>query len=240
MRHRSQIPMADNTDTNAMPTVQKMIRIAFKMPACPTIQPLRKKTITPKMLISTDVKTPSQVPNNTGCDMKKFVRHLQAKQLENLTIINTHELITEQLFVSNNWLASTTSTKTPGTRHLPRFIALLLGKYFIGTRCLVTTAAVLVLISQVHETPRIATGTRSLIFGGLFAAQAIPKTRLFTLHFWLCTFSAYAYGHVTWTNRLPHVDNCSFHCFAPPLCVLNGPTMISSGSIRINTIPKKS
>lgn len=71
------MPMAERTETRAMPTVQKMMRIAFSTPAWATIQPLRRNTMTPKMLIRQEVKTPSQVPNSTGCDMKKLVRHLE-------------------------------------------------------------------------------------------------------------------------------------------------------------------
>jgi len=43
-----------------------MINIAFRIPAWPTIQPDLKNTMTPNMLMRQDVKTPSQVPNNTG------------------------------------------------------------------------------------------------------------------------------------------------------------------------------
>jgi hypothetical protein len=52
-----------------------MINIAFRIPAWPTIQPDLKNTMTPNMLIRQDVKTPSQVPNNTGWEMKKFDFH---------------------------------------------------------------------------------------------------------------------------------------------------------------------
>lgn len=48
---------------------------AFKAPASPTIHPDRKNTITPKMLIRQEVNTPSQVPNKTGWDKKKFDFH---------------------------------------------------------------------------------------------------------------------------------------------------------------------
>lgn len=52
-----------------------MINTAFNAPAWPTIQPDLKNTITPKILIRQEVKTPSQVPNNTGCDIKKLDFH---------------------------------------------------------------------------------------------------------------------------------------------------------------------
>lgn len=55
--------------------VAKIIVTALITPACPTIQPDLKKTITPKILIKQEVNTPSHVPNNTGCDMKKFDFH---------------------------------------------------------------------------------------------------------------------------------------------------------------------
>lgn len=74
-RHRSQMPTAARTLISANVTVARIIKIPLKMPACATTQPDRRNTITPKMLIMTDVKTPSQVPNNIGCEMKKFVRH---------------------------------------------------------------------------------------------------------------------------------------------------------------------
>lgn len=45
------------------------------MPACATIHPDLKNTITPNILIKQVVNTPSQVPKSTGCEMKKFVRH---------------------------------------------------------------------------------------------------------------------------------------------------------------------
>ncbi len=38
---------------------------ALANPASATIHPDRRKTMTPKMLIMQDVKTPSQVPNST-------------------------------------------------------------------------------------------------------------------------------------------------------------------------------
>lgn len=55
--------------------VHKIIKTALRTPAWPTIHPDLKKTITPKILIRQDVKTPSQVPNNTGWEMKKFDFH---------------------------------------------------------------------------------------------------------------------------------------------------------------------
>lgn len=55
--------------------VANTITIALKTPASPTIHPDLRKTITPKMLIKQEVNTPSQVPNNTGCDMKKLDFH---------------------------------------------------------------------------------------------------------------------------------------------------------------------
>lgn len=64
-----------------MTTVQKMISTAFRMPACATIHPDRRNTITPNTLIRQEVNTPSQVPNSTGWEMKKFERHLLSKRL---------------------------------------------------------------------------------------------------------------------------------------------------------------
>lgn len=55
--------------------VKITIRTALTKPACPTNQPDLKNTITPKILIRHDVKTPSHVPNSTGCDMKKLDFH---------------------------------------------------------------------------------------------------------------------------------------------------------------------
>ena len=52
-----------------------MIKTALKAPASPTIHPDLKKTITPKILMRQEVKTPSHVPNKTGCDIKKFDFH---------------------------------------------------------------------------------------------------------------------------------------------------------------------
>lgn len=40
-----------------------------------TIQPVRRNMITLNMLIMHDVNTPSQVPNNTGSEMKKLAFH---------------------------------------------------------------------------------------------------------------------------------------------------------------------
>lgn len=95
MRHLSQIPTADRTEINAIPTenqyhklkitsknitylqlpVESTMSTALRMPACATIQPERRNTITPKIFIMQDVKTPSHVPNRTGCEIKKFVLH---------------------------------------------------------------------------------------------------------------------------------------------------------------------
>lgn len=52
-----------------------IISTAQMTPACPTIHPDRKNTITPKIFIKQEVKTPSHVPNRTGCEMKKFDFH---------------------------------------------------------------------------------------------------------------------------------------------------------------------
>lgn len=50
------------------------------MPAWATIQPERRNTITPNTLIRHEVNTPSHVPNSTGCEMKKFERHLLSEE----------------------------------------------------------------------------------------------------------------------------------------------------------------
>lgn len=55
--------------------VAKTMSTAKTTPAWATIQPDRKKTMTPNMLMRQDVNTPSHVPNNTRCDIKKLVRH---------------------------------------------------------------------------------------------------------------------------------------------------------------------
>lgn len=55
--------------------VKITMNIALTKPAWPTIQPDRRNTITPNILIRHDVNTPSQVPNSTGCDMKKLDFH---------------------------------------------------------------------------------------------------------------------------------------------------------------------
>ena len=52
--------------TQLLLPVHKIIKTALRTPAWPTIHPDLKKTITPKILIRQDVKTPSHVPNNTG------------------------------------------------------------------------------------------------------------------------------------------------------------------------------
>lgn len=94
-RQRSHIPTAASTLIRARLTVAITIKIPLKIPACATMKPERKNlnkqnhhhfrgfklnsggtyTITPKILINTDVNTPSHVPNKIGCDMKKLVRH---------------------------------------------------------------------------------------------------------------------------------------------------------------------
>lgn len=76
-RIRSTIPIADNTLTSAIPTEQIITIIEWSIPACATIQPDRRNTITPKMFTIVVVKTPSHFPNNVGCEIKKCVRHLQ-------------------------------------------------------------------------------------------------------------------------------------------------------------------
>lgn len=55
--------------------VKSTIKIALTKPACPTIQPDLRNTITPKIFIRHDVNTPSQVPKRTGCDIKKLDFH---------------------------------------------------------------------------------------------------------------------------------------------------------------------
>ncbi len=51
------------------------MRVESQMPACATIHPDRKKTMTPRMLIKQEVKTPSQVPNKVGGLKKKLECH---------------------------------------------------------------------------------------------------------------------------------------------------------------------
>ena len=48
---------------------------AERIPASATSHPLRRNTITPKILIKQEVKTPSHVPKSTGWDMKKLDFH---------------------------------------------------------------------------------------------------------------------------------------------------------------------
>ena len=55
--------------------VQNTIKIDKPIPACATTHPERKKMMTPKILTITEVKTPSHVPNNTGCEMKNWDFH---------------------------------------------------------------------------------------------------------------------------------------------------------------------
>lgn len=50
--------------------VDNTMSIAFRIPACATIQPDRRKTMTPKILIKHEVNTPSHMPNNTGSEIK--------------------------------------------------------------------------------------------------------------------------------------------------------------------------
>ena len=45
------------------------------MPASATIHPLRRKTMTPKMLMRQEVKTPSHVPKSTRSDTRKCDSH---------------------------------------------------------------------------------------------------------------------------------------------------------------------
>ena len=51
---------------------QKIVNFRKKLT---TIHPILRKTMTPKILTITDVKTPSHVPKSTGSFRKKFALH---------------------------------------------------------------------------------------------------------------------------------------------------------------------
>ena len=59
----------------ALRLTQRLRYMYYYWSVLTTIHPVRKKMTTPKMLIIHDVKTPSQVPNRTGSEMKKFDCH---------------------------------------------------------------------------------------------------------------------------------------------------------------------
>ena len=67
--------MAAKTATRIRATAANTINAACPIPASATIQPVRRNTITPKILIKHDVKTPSQVPNNVRSETKKCESH---------------------------------------------------------------------------------------------------------------------------------------------------------------------
>ena len=69
------MPIAARTATKIRATAASTIKAAWPIPASATIHPVRRKTITPKMLIKQDVKTPSQVPNRVLSDTKKCDNH---------------------------------------------------------------------------------------------------------------------------------------------------------------------
>ena len=73
--HLSQMPIAAKTAIKIKPIAAKTIKAACPIPASATIHPDRRKTMTPKMLIRHDVKTPSHVPNRTRSETKKCDSH---------------------------------------------------------------------------------------------------------------------------------------------------------------------
>lgn len=90
--------------------VDKIINTAFSAPACPTIHPDLRKTITPKMFIRHEVKTPSQVPNNTGCERKKFDFH-QGADVLNVKFSTCKYVMLNELLVQLNYLFNSTESK---------------------------------------------------------------------------------------------------------------------------------
>ena len=67
--------MAAKTATRIRATAANTINAAWPIPASATIQPERRNTITPKMLIKHEVNTPSQVPNKVLSETKKCESH---------------------------------------------------------------------------------------------------------------------------------------------------------------------
>lgn len=72
--------------------MDRIIRTAFKAPAWPTIHPDLKNTITPKMFMRQEVKTPSQVPKSTGWETKKFDFHQGSAFCKNKTLQLTRQI----------------------------------------------------------------------------------------------------------------------------------------------------
>ena len=67
--------MAARTAIKIRATAARTMRAACPIPASATIHPDLRKTMTPKMLIKHDVKTPSQVPKRTLSETKKWDNH---------------------------------------------------------------------------------------------------------------------------------------------------------------------
>lgn len=157
-RHRSQIPTAESTLTRAIKTVHKMMSTALIMPAWATIQPERKNTITPNTLIRQEVNTPSQVPNSTGWEMKKFERHLLSDKHKDYAI-------------------KLGTRKSMNVIHLPRFVPLFAGKNLIGARRMMASGCVRVLIAQIHESASVIIAALAKASHGYFAIIVATKTK---------------------------------------------------------------
>ena len=69
------MPIAAKTAIKINATAAKTIKAACPIPASATIHPERRKTMTPKILIRHDVKTPSHVPKRTRSDTRKCDSH---------------------------------------------------------------------------------------------------------------------------------------------------------------------
>lgn len=66
--------VTDEKHFTAVPPAHKDSTKNFKS-TLTTIHPMRRKMTTLSILIRQDVKTPSHVPNKTGCEMKKLAFH---------------------------------------------------------------------------------------------------------------------------------------------------------------------
>jgi len=69
------MPMAAKTATRMRATAAATMAKACTTPDSATTQPDLRKTMTPKMLIRQEVKTPSQVPKSTRSLTKKCDSH---------------------------------------------------------------------------------------------------------------------------------------------------------------------
>ena len=87
------------------------MRTESPIPACATTHPERRNIMTPKILIITEVKTPSHIPNRTGCEIKNC---------------DFHQGFSPYLKERTTYLMGTIAQQGDGTRYL------FLGKQFIS------------------------------------------------------------------------------------------------------------